>query len=101
LSSIVNFTLENLNVPVGAAVTWTNQDGAPHTSTSGIPDAPSHVWESPVLSSGSSFSFTFTEVGAYSYFCRIHPTVMQATISVGQIGTPVPSAPRESGSYDY
>ena len=101
MSSIVNFTLESLNVPVGTKVTWTNQDSAPHTSTSGIPDAQNNVWDSPVLSLGSSFSFTFTEAGTYSYFCRIHPAFMVATISVGQPGTPVTETPQASSSFDY
>lgn len=101
MSDIVNFTLENLNVPVGTKVTWTNQDGVPHTSTSGVPDGQSDVWDSPVFSPGSSFSFTFTEAGTYSYFCRIHLTAMQAAISVGQNGTPLPSTLQGGGSYDY
>jgi hypothetical protein len=92
VSNIVNFTLENLDLPVGATVTWTNQDVVIHTSTSGIPAGPSDLWDSPVLPAGSSFSFTFTEEGTFSYFCRIHPSIMQATVTVGPPGTAVSAA---------
>ncbi|MDA1216438.1 MAG: hypothetical protein O2812_06150, partial [Chloroflexi bacterium] len=36
-SPIQNFTLQDLSVPVGGAITWTNLDSAPHTVTAGAP----------------------------------------------------------------
>jgi plastocyanin len=81
-SDIANFTLENLTVPVGTTVTWTNQDVVPHTSTSGVPGTLTGIWDSPTLGEGDSFSFTFERSGTLSYFCRIHPDSMRATVTV-------------------
>jgi plastocyanin len=92
-SNIVNFKLEDLTLPVGTTVTWINRDVPFHTTTSGIPAGPSGVWDSPVLLGNSSFSFKFTEQGTFSYYCRLHPSFMQASVSVGPPGTTVSAAP--------
>jgi plastocyanin len=57
-----------LTVSVGTAVTWTNRDDIPHTvvSTDG-------AFKSKVLDTDEKFSFTFSKVGSYPYFCSIHP----------------------------
>lgn len=73
----ISFQPDELTVPVGTAVTWTNQDGIAHTTTSD--DA---VWDSGVLAGGGTFSFTFDEPGSFEYFCSIHPAQMRATITV-------------------
>lgn len=78
------FNPSPLNVPVGATVTWTNSDGAAHTTTS---DSGSGVsWDSGALSNGAHFSFTFTQAGTYTYHCAIH-SYMHGTIVVGSGGT--------------
>jgi len=59
-----------LTVPVGATVTWTNRDDIPHTVVSA--DDPK-AFKSKVLDTDEKFSFTFSKVGAYPYFCSIHP----------------------------
>lgn len=70
------------NVTVGTEITWTNDDaGATHTVTSGTRDAPDGKFDES-LSSGGSFSFTFTEAGSFDYFCRNHPS-MNAKVVVG------------------
>ncbi|MCH7730620.1 hypothetical protein IID21_03795 [Patescibacteria group bacterium] len=81
-SNIFSFTLEDLTVPVGTTVTWVNQDGVQHTTTSGTPDNPTGVWDSPLLSKGDTFSHTFTKAGVYPYFCRPHSSFMKATVTV-------------------
>ena len=74
--------MPNLTVTVGTTVTWTNQDGARHTTTSGqngqFDDA---GWNSPTLSRGESFSHTFDQVGTFAYTCKIHPS-MNGTVTV-------------------
>lgn len=40
------------------------------------------LFESSNLAQGETFSYTFQEVGTVDYFCELHPTQMQATISV-------------------
>jgi plastocyanin len=72
-----------LNVPVGATVTWTNNDPVAHTVTSD-----SGLWNSGPISPGGTFSYTFTTPGTYTYHCMIHP-YMTGEIVVG--GAPATS----------
>jgi plastocyanin len=59
-----------LTVPVGTTVTWINRDDIPHTVVStGDPKA----FKSKVLDTDEKFSFTFTKVGTFPYFCSVHP----------------------------
>ena len=79
--AIKNFAFDPvpLAVKTGTAVTWTNQDSAPHTIVS---DAGSPVpFSSNSLSTGASYSFTFTQPGTYTYHCSIHPS-MKGTVVV-------------------
>lgn len=64
-----SFSPKTLTAPVGATVTWTNHDSAPHVVTS----ADEQFKKSPVLKTGQRFSNTFATAGIYSYFCSIHP----------------------------
>lgn len=77
-STIQNFRLQNLTVKVGTAVTWTNRDSLPHTTTS---SATPPLWDSGILQADASFSHTFNQVGTFPYFCRVHPT-MTGTVTV-------------------
>ncbi|MGQ0632243.1 MAG: plastocyanin/azurin family copper-binding protein [Sporichthyaceae bacterium] len=63
-------------VATGDSVTWTNVDKAPHdaTSTSGPAE-----FGSGTLSTGQTYTHTFTVPGTYAYICEIHPN-MKATI---------------------
>ncbi|HME73911.1 MAG TPA: cupredoxin family copper-binding protein [Myxococcota bacterium] len=67
---ISNFTFDppTLAVPVGATVTWVNQDDEPHTVTSA-----GGGFTSPALDTDESFSFRFDAPGTYVYRCAIHP----------------------------
>ncbi len=60
----------------GQTVKWTNNGKKPHTVTSDKGD-----WGSNELAPGQTFSATFTKVGEFSYYCKLHPD-MKATISV-------------------
>jgi amicyanin len=64
-----SFGPPTLTVPVGATVTWTNQDDVPHTvvSTDG------KDIKSPVLDTDQKFTHTFAQPGTYEYYCSIHP----------------------------
>jgi plastocyanin len=63
-----SFGPQDLAVPVGATVTWTNRDDIPHTvvSTEG-------VFKSKARDTDETFSYTFTKAGKYPYYCSIHP----------------------------
>jgi plastocyanin len=63
-----------VTVSVGATVTWTNDDTAAHTVTSGTPtDGPDGMFDSSIIMSGATFEHTFEEAGDYDYFCIVHP----------------------------
>jgi plastocyanin len=79
--AIKNFAFDpsSLTVKSGTVVKWTNQDGASHAivSDTGSPA----TFSSDSLSTGASYSFTFTQPGTYTYHCSIHPS-MKGTIIV-------------------
>ncbi len=89
-SSIQNFMLEELTVEVGAIIDWANLDSASHTTTAGSPGNVTGQWDSGSLSQGDSFSFTFDEVGVFPYFCEVHPSTMQAIVTV--VARPEPTS---------
>lgn len=68
--TIKNFTFnpETLTVKQGTKVIWTNQDSAIHTIKS-------DTFNSPDLSQGNTFEFTFTTKGSFDYRCGIHPSM--------------------------
>ncbi len=74
--SSFTFAPQTLTVTVGTTVTWTNNDSAPHTVTS-----KNDVFDSPTLSRGDTFSYTFDQKGTFDYYCKIH-TTMTAKIIV-------------------
>ena len=64
------FVPERLSVRPGTKVTWVNKDDEPHSATSS--EKPKR-FDSGALDSAQSFSFTFSEAGSFSYFCKLHP----------------------------
>ena len=76
------FNPQSITVSVGTKITWTNKDGFAHTVTSGTPSNQTNYFDSGNIPAGGTFSFTFDSAGTIQYFCKIHPTVMQATVIV-------------------
>ena len=80
--SINNFSFTpatiTLVLGVNNTVTWTqNQSGIPyHTVT-----ANDNSWGSSHLTTGQSFTYTFTSAGTYDYHCTLH-TYMKGTVIV-------------------
>ena len=62
-----------ITVKQGNQVTWSNEDVAFHTITSGFYDEPSALFDSGHLDPGERFSFVFNEKGTIDYFCKLHP----------------------------
>jgi plastocyanin len=61
-------------IGVGGTITWSNDDSAAHTVTSGVvADGPDGLFDSSIFMAGSTFEFTFDEAGTYDYFCMVHP----------------------------
>lgn len=64
----VDYEVNLLTVKVGTTVTWSNDDNTLHTVT-----AVDGSFDSGFFDSGESYSYTFTEVGEFEYFCQPHP----------------------------
>ncbi len=79
--SIKNFAFSPnvLTIPVGATVTWKNQDSPAHTVTAKGKDG----FDSGNVDNGKTFSMTFNKAGTFNYICSIHPS-MTGTIVVGK-----------------
>lgn len=73
---IVNFAFAapGITVKVGTTVTWTNKDEDPHTVTGAS-------FNSPTMTTGAMFAYTFTAPGSFDYLCTIHP-FMHGTVVV-------------------
>ncbi len=74
-----------VTVDVGGEVTWSNDDSAAHTVTSGTPsdsDSVGAMFDSSLLLADTTFSYTFEEEGSVDYFCIVHPW-MQGVVMVG------------------
>lgn len=99
----ISFNPQELQVAPGTTVTWTNQDGFPHTVTAGTRDNPTGLFESGNISTDGTFNFTFEEPGTYEYFCSIHDG-MRGVIVVGgssQSGARSSGGTDNGGAYDY
>jgi plastocyanin len=60
----------DLTVGLGQTVTWRNETLDKHTVTS-----VNGLFNSGVMTTGSSFAVTFTKAGTFDYKCTIHPTM--------------------------
>jgi len=81
-------------VPVGGTVEWINQGRNDHNiiSTDG---APFGVGESE-FTPGDTYSTTFEEEGAFTYYCSLHGNAgggMRGTVVVGEADAPDPPPP--------
>lgn len=85
-----SFSPEQVTVPVGGTVKWTNADSTSHTIT-----ANDGSFDSGSKAGGGTFERTFTAAGTFTYFCAIH-TSMQGTVQVG--GTASTTAPTTTTS---
>lgn len=60
----------NLEVPVGANVTWINRDSAPHSATDR-----DGSWDTGLLAQGERATLVFDAPGTFAYYCTVHPTM--------------------------
>ncbi len=63
----------NVSISAGDEVTWSNDDTAAHTVTSGMPGSPDGNFDSSLFMAGDTFSVTLDESGEYPYFCMVNP----------------------------
>src|SRR5438552_19045186 len=66
------FDPANVTVSAGSTIVWVHQGFANHTVTSGSPASVTGLFDSPNLTTGQSFQFTFAQPGTIPYFCRVH-----------------------------
>jgi YVTN family beta-propeller protein len=68
--SIANFAFgpQSITIRKGDSITWSNDDGAPHTVTFKDGSA-----DSKSISPGKTFTQAFNRAGTYEYFCSFHP----------------------------
>ena len=70
-----------ISVSVGDTVTWSNDDSAAHTVTSGIAsEGPDGNFDSSLFMAATTFEHTFNEAGEYPYFCLVHPWMVGTVI---------------------
>ncbi len=76
---------DDITIKLGDTVEWVNRDGVAHTATSTSSPAGGASFDSSLLGTGGSFSFTPAVVGTWVYFCEVHPAQMRdARITVVQ-----------------
>src|SRR5438309_3272811 len=64
-----------------STVMWINNDNVTHTVTSGDPQqGPDGKFDSGLLKPGKKFSYTFTEIGTFNYYCQVHPAMKGVVI---------------------
>lgn len=62
-----------VTVAVGATITWSNDDTAAHTVTSGSPQAgATGAFDSGLFMAEATFDHTFDTAGTYDYYCEPH-----------------------------
>ena len=82
-----------ITVETGNTVTWTNMDNIVHTVTSGEPNTVNagelfdlgltHYYNAVQI----IFAHKFSHPGEFSYFCRVHPTLVGSNCGKIGIGT--------------
>lgn len=76
-----------LRIKFGSTVVWTNNDNIIHTVTSGTPNAANvgEVFDSGLtafITPAKTYSNKFTNTGEFTYFCRVHPTMVGKVVVV-------------------
>ncbi len=90
------FNPATMEIAKGTLVTWTNEDAAPHTVSSGTvtPAGSPAVGASPSpavarpdgkiesgrFENGKTFAYTFNEAGTFAYFCQVHHRMIATVV---------------------
>ena len=95
ITSGMEFSPEEITISVGDIITWTNNDSMSHTATS-VDD----YFDSGNIPSGSTWSFTFTEVGTFDYECSYHSSMTATIIVIDDRGS-IKSQLIDPDNYDF
>ena len=80
-----------VTIDPGGEVTWSNDDSAAHTVTSGTAkDGPDGNFDSSLFMAGTTFSHTFDTLGNYPYFCMVHPWMVGSVLNTVGGGIEIP-----------
>ncbi len=70
------FDPKEIHIIQNSLVTWINNDNVSHTVTSGDPQQGANgKFDSGLIKPGKEFSYTFTEIGTFNYYCQVHPAM--------------------------
>jgi len=85
------FAPSKVAIAQGGQVTWSNDDSAAHTVTSGTPsEGFDGHFDSGLLLAGSTFSVSLDDSGTYPYLCMVHPWMKGTIIVDGSEPEPAP-----------
>lgn len=86
-----------VEILVGDTIVWSNADTAFHTVTSGSEtDGLDGLFDSKEFAPGKSFTYKFSEIGHYPYYCTLHPW-MTGTIIVTSGYSIIPNVGKQVG----
>jgi hypothetical protein len=86
-----------VEIVIGDTIVWKNADTDFHDITSGSEtEGPDGIFFSKPLAPGKSFTYKFSEIGHYQYYCTIHPW-MEGTIIVTSGYSIVPNVGKQVG----
>ena len=75
-------TTGDIEIFIGDTIVWKNADTEFHDITSGSEvNGPDGVFASTPFAPGKSFSYKFSEIGVFPYYCTLHP-YMSGIVSV-------------------
>ena len=80
-----------VTINAGDSVTWTNGGNSPHTVTSNdglfdsSPDCPNNI--DACIGPGEGYTHTFSSVGTFDYYCKVHGFTMAGTVVVESTST--------------
>lgn len=89
-TSSLGYSPANATVIMGVndTVTWVNNDSSPHTVTSRVVPEGAQMFDSGILGPNENYTYTFTTVGTYDYFCSLHPWMMGNVTVMGNQTVP-------------
>jgi plastocyanin len=90
----LDYDPRELVVEAGTTIRWTNVGDLPHTVTDR-----DGAFDSDLMLTDQTYQRTFDSVGAYEYFCTLHPN-MVGTVTVVEAGTAAVSAGVDPGGGD-
>ncbi len=92
------FLPASITIKVGDTVSWTNDDTASHTVTSGTFSAgPDGIFDNSMITRGDTFSVAFDRDGTYPYYCKLHP--WQTGYVIVERGDTISPAPSPKSVY--